>query len=83
MNNCYLCDSEAEIYDQDIGRRKIVRCKSCDYYEITNAAISRIQSSEFEGNQKNNLAKEVAKISNDDGEALIVSEGGKVAVARK
>jgi len=80
MTDCYLCGSQAEIYGQDYGRRKAVRCTSCNYYEITNAALSKIQTADFPREAKDQLAKQVKQVSKSGAEPVIIFEDEAVKV---
>lgn len=83
MSKCFLCDEQAEIYGQDVGRRKTVRCDNCIYYEITNSALAKIQSDDFSKDERDKIAKEVANIMADGQEPLIACENKTVMVIRK
>jgi hypothetical protein len=83
MVNCCLCENQAEIHGQDYGRRKITRCPSCGYYEITNVAIFKIQAADFPENAKYQLIKQVKQINDSGGEALIVFEDNTLKVLNK
>ena len=83
MPDCYLCEGQAEIHGQDFGRRKVVRCPSCDYYEITNTALSKIQATDFPENAKNYLIEQVKQVNTSGGEAFIVFEDETVKVLIK
>lgn len=80
MTNCYLCKSSAEVYGQDYGRRKIVRCPNCGYYEVTKAALSEIHKSDFPKETKNRVKNEVEQINKSGGEPeiLLVDDVPKV-----
>jgi len=83
MTVCYLCESQAEINGQDYGRRKIVRCPSCEYYEITNTALSKLISDDFPKKEKIRIKNQVKEVNDAGGEALIVFENETINVIKK
>jgi uncharacterized Zn finger protein len=72
VTNCYLCESSAEVYGQDYGRRKIVHCTNCGYYEVTNTALSKIQEPDLPNIIKTTFESRVKQINNSGGNAEIV-----------
>jgi hypothetical protein len=83
MTDCYLCGNQAQISGQDFGRRKIVCCPSCRYYEITKAAISKIQSAEFPEDGIIKIREQVKEINNSGGKPLIHIEDKTLRVSNK
>ena len=83
MSRCYLCDAEAEIHGQDYGRRKVVRCSVCEYCEITNTAISKIEDPSFKEQVRKDLATKVRSINSQEKEAEIVFDSNTLRVCEK
>jgi len=83
MTNCYLCGDQTKIRGKDFGRRKIVSCPSCGYYEIRDTAIKKIQSAEFPEHGKIKIIEQVKEINKSGGNPLIYIEGAILRVSNK
>lgn len=83
MSRCYLCESEAQIHGQDYGRRKVVRCPSCGYFEIENSAIPKIEDPSFKKQRREALARTVKTINNHGKEAEIVFDDNTISARQK
>ncbi len=82
MKECYLCGGQAEIHNQDYGRRQVVKCPCCVYYEITQSALSKIQMADFMKEMKTQLAKNVKEMNEAHEEPLISLDDGTLKVSR-
>lgn len=83
MANCYLCEHVAEISGHDYGRRKIVHCRNCGHYEVTNIALSKIQEPEFPLDIKKQLIDMLQTTKNAGGYAEIVLGNSALEVRQK
>ena len=80
MTDCFLCGQQSEINGADFGRRKIVRCANCGYYEITNTALSKTQKPDFPERILSSLIERIKKINSMNNEAFIVFDDGNLKV---
>ena len=83
MEKCYLCSDYAEIVGQDYGRRKIVRCPSCIFYEITNTAIPKLEDMELPNELKKGLINTIKKLNKNGKEPEIVFDGNILSAREK
>lgn len=83
MTKCYLCSAEADVSGQDYGRRKIIRCTECGYYEVTNSAITKLENTGMTKALKADLSKTVKLISESDKNAEIIFEGDTLSAREK
>jgi hypothetical protein len=83
MRNCYLCQAEAEISGQDFGRRKIVRCPKCVYYEASNVVISNLEDKIMPDGLRASLIKSVKCLNENRKDAEVFFDGINLGVREK
>jgi len=83
MSNCYLCFTEADISGQDYGRRKSVRCPNCGYYEVTNAAIPKLEDNGMPEAARADLIKTIKLLKYCNKDAEIVFDGTTLSAHEK
>ena len=83
MSNCYLCLTEAEPFGQDFGRRKIVRCPDCGYYEVTNTAITKLEDQSIPSGVKESLIKTIKQINKNKNDAEVFFDGNVLCARKK
>lgn len=80
---CYLCGASATITGADYGRRHVVRCQRCGYYEVEHPAIKHIQSDDFGMERREDLRNAISAITRGSREAEIVLSGNAILVRGK
>lgn len=77
---CYLCRDSSTIGGADYGRRQIVRCSKCGYYEVEVAAAKLIQSEDFGSRRREEFRSTLLEIARQGRQAEIVVSGDKILI---